>query len=104
MGKAAAARVTRRTVQELDELGQKIVPMAYDIRTYAKLGFVQKLITEVDADNPREADIERVQQELIAAIVAQPSRDLSRRFGSANNLRVASAKVRERLAAAWNVP
>jgi malonate decarboxylase gamma subunit len=104
MGKAAAARVTRRTVQELDELGQKIVPMAYDIRTYGKLGIVQKLITEVDADNPREADIERVQQELIAAIVAQPSRDLSRRFGGANNLRVASAKVRERLAAAWNVP
>jgi malonate decarboxylase gamma subunit len=104
MGKAAAARVTRRTVKELDELGQKIVPMAYDIRTYVKLGIVQKLISGVDADNPTGADIERVEHELIAAIAAQTSRDLSQRFGSANGLRAASTRVREHLGAAWNAP
>ena len=102
MGKAAAARVTRRTVKELDELGQKIVPMAYDIRTYAKLGFVQKLILGIEADNPGAADIERVKQELIAAIAGQTTRDLSRRFGPPNDSRLASAKVRQRLAINWN--
>ena len=96
MGKAAAARVTRRTIQELDKLSQKIVPMAYDIRTYAKLGIVQKLISGVEADNPGAKDIERVKQELIAAIAGQATRDLSRRFGPPNDSRSASAARRLR--------
>ena len=33
MGNEAAARVTRRTVEELDRLGEKVPPMAYGIRS-----------------------------------------------------------------------
>src|SRR5580704_18290819 len=36
MRKQSAARVTRRTVEQLDELGKTIIPMAYDIRQFAK--------------------------------------------------------------------
>src|SRR6202050_3148487 len=50
MRKQSAARVTRRTLEELDELGKTILPMAYDIRQFAKLGLLHELISEVDAD------------------------------------------------------
>src|ERR1700691_1091773 len=52
MRKQSAARVTRPTVAELDELGKTILPMAYDIRQFAKLGLLHELITEIDADAP----------------------------------------------------
>ena len=52
MRKESAARITRRTVEELDELGKTIIPMAYDIRQFAKLGLLHELITEIDADAP----------------------------------------------------
>jgi malonate decarboxylase gamma subunit len=38
MGKQAAARITRRSVADLDEMGDRFPPMAYDIGNYAKLG------------------------------------------------------------------
>src|SRR5258708_6100402 len=38
MHKEAAARVTRRSVGELEKLAKEIAPMSYDIRDYAKLG------------------------------------------------------------------
>jgi malonate decarboxylase gamma subunit len=44
MYKDAAARITRRTVAELDKLSEKIVPMAYDIKSFNKLGGLYKLI------------------------------------------------------------
>ena len=40
MGKHAAARVTRRIVEELERLGQRIAPMAYDVRSFATLGLL----------------------------------------------------------------
>src|SRR6202046_1566092 len=50
MGKHAAARVTRRSVAELEELGKKIAPMAYDVHAYATLGLLHQLIQGVNAD------------------------------------------------------
>src|SRR5262249_48922861 len=44
MRKQSAARITRRTVAELDELGKTVIPMAYDIRQFAKLGLLHELI------------------------------------------------------------
>src|SRR3984957_5440988 len=34
MGKQAAARVTRSSVEEMEKLGETITPMAYDVRSY----------------------------------------------------------------------
>src|SRR5580704_2097737 len=52
MRRESAARITRRTVVELDELGETVIPMAYDIRQFAKLGLLHELITGIDADSP----------------------------------------------------
>jgi malonate decarboxylase gamma subunit len=106
MSKQAAARVTRRTVEELECLGERIVPMAYDVRSFARLGLVHKLIEGINADAPVGADVERVRAELIAAIADARggSRDLGQRLRSpaAQETRAASIEVRRRLSEQWH--
>src|SRR5271163_3157372 len=68
MHKEAAARITRRSVAELEELGHEILPMSYDIKDYAKLGLLHKLLDVENPDTPSPATVTQVQQELIAAI------------------------------------
>ncbi|HEY0746124.1 MAG TPA: biotin-independent malonate decarboxylase subunit gamma [Steroidobacteraceae bacterium] len=106
MSKQSAARVTRRSVAELEQLGRQIVPMAYDIHSFARLGLLHKIIAGIDADTPSSDDIERVRAELIGAIadarLGPP--DLSSRLRSPEALqtRAASVEVRRRLAEQWD--
>jgi malonate decarboxylase gamma subunit len=107
MGREAAARVTRRTVAELDRLGEQVPPMAYGIRAYAGLGLLHRLIEGVSAEAPGEADVERVRAELAAAVAdirGSGTRDLSSRLTSpaARQSRAASIEVRRRLAEQWD--
>jgi biotin-independent malonate decarboxylase gamma subunit len=106
MGKQAAARVTRRTVEELDELGKTIIPMAYDIRQFAKLGLLHELITGINADAPSAAQIARVKERVAAAIadIRQNPGDLTSRLNNAEAKvhRTASLEVRGKLAEQWN--
>jgi biotin-independent malonate decarboxylase gamma subunit len=106
MRKQSAARVTRRTVEELDELGKTIIPMAYDIRQFAKLGLLHELITEVNADAPSAAQIAKVKERVAAAIadIRKEPGDLTSRLNNpeARAHRAASIEVRRRLAEQWN--
>ena len=106
MGKQAAARVTRRSVAELEKLGETITPMAYDIRSYARLGLLDALISGVNADTPGPADVERVRAELRRAIAdtRAGAQDLASRLASpqARETRAASIEVRRRLAEQWD--
>ena len=104
MGKAAAARITRRSIAALDALGETVLPMSYDIRTYAKLGILDKLIEGVNADDPTASDVVTVRDELIAAIAEARNgpRDLTHRLASP--ARAASAEVRSRMAEQWSRP
>ncbi|MFL9875562.1 biotin-independent malonate decarboxylase subunit gamma [Paraburkholderia megapolitana] len=106
MGREAAARVTRRTVEELDKLGETIVPMSYSMASFAKLGLLDELIDGIDADAPDEAQIARVRQVLIDSVESARTgaRDLSHRLQSANakTTRAASIEVRRRLAEQWD--
>lgn len=106
MGQAAAARITRRSVAELAELGKRIAPMSYAVEDYAKLGLLETLIKDVNADAPQAADVERVRAALsdaLASIIASGVRDLSARWTSAQALttRAASIEVRRRLQEQW---
>jgi malonate decarboxylase gamma subunit len=106
MGREAAARVTRRTVAELDRLGEQVPPMAYGIRAYAGLGLLHGLIEGVSAETPDEADVDRVRTELAAAVAdvrSSGDRGLSSRLTSpaARQGRPASIEVRRRLAEQW---
>jgi malonate decarboxylase gamma subunit len=106
MGKQAAARVTRRSVAELEKLGETFAPMAYDIRSFAKLGLLYKLISDIDADAPEQTDVERVRAELLRAIAdtRAGTPGLASRLTSpaARESRAASIEVRRRLAEQWD--
>jgi len=108
MSKQAAARVTHRPVEALEQLGERIVPMAYDVRAFARLGLLHRLIEGVNADAPGADDIQRVRGELAAAIddARAGSRDLSARLTSAaaRETRAASIAVRQRLTEQWDAP
>jgi len=102
MGKAAAARVTLRSVDELERLAAQVPPMAYDIASYASLGLLWKLLDVGSAERPGEADLAAVRRVLAAAlddIRSDPASDLGGRLGGEN--RQASSRVREKLRAQW---
>lgn len=101
MGKASAARVTLRSVEELEKLAASVPPMAYDIDSYASLGLLWQTLSVSQIEQPTASDITLVQDCLIAAIkdTLAGGNDLSSRLGAPN--RGASSKVRELLRAQW---
>lgn len=105
MGREAAARVTRRSLEALDALGETIIPMGYSMHSFEQLGLLWRLIQGVDADAPSAAQVDTVRQALSAAIAdarVGPN-DLSVRLSSpaAQKNRAASIEVRRRLAQQW---
>jgi biotin-independent malonate decarboxylase gamma subunit len=105
MTKTAAALVTRRSVEELDRLAAKVIPMSYKVEDYAKLGTLYKLIDDVNVDCPEPKHVQQVRSDLLAAIADARSgpRDLSNRLQSegARKYRGATLEVRRRLAEQW---
>ncbi|WP_445571195.1 biotin-independent malonate decarboxylase subunit gamma [Pseudomonas sp. E102] len=101
MGKASAARVTLRSVEELEALAASVPPMAYDIDSYASLGLLWETLSVEQIEQPTAADLGRVSDCLQQAIndVAGAPRDLSGRLGAAH--RAASSQVRQLLRAQW---
>jgi biotin-independent malonate decarboxylase gamma subunit len=105
MHKDAAARITRRTVADLERLGHQIVPLSYDIRDYAKLGLLHKLLHVKDPDKPTETTVAQVKKELIDAVAdaRAGSTDLGNRLTSegAREMRKASLAARARMEDQW---
>ncbi|EIK72353.1 malonate decarboxylase, gamma subunit [Pseudomonas synxantha BG33R] len=99
MGKASAARVTLRSVEELEALAASVPPMAYDIDSYASLGLLWETLSVSQIEQPTPDDVVRVSDCLVHAIndVAQP--DLKGRLGATN--RAASSHVRQLLREQW---
>jgi malonate decarboxylase gamma subunit len=106
MGKQAAARITRRSVEELEQLGERVAPMAYHVKAFASLGLVHRLISGVRADAPSVVDVERVRRELVDAVAdtRKGGPELFRRLlgDAARHTRAASIEVRRRLAEQWD--
>ncbi len=100
--------MTQRSVAELDALGETIIPMAYNIRQYARFGLLHELITGIDADAPSAGRVAKVKACLTAAIadIRVAPGDLTRRLNSpeAKVHRAASIEVRLRIAEQRDVP
>ncbi|MCC2684558.1 MAG: malonate decarboxylase subunit beta, partial [Paenibacillaceae bacterium] len=107
MSKKSAARVTRRTIAELEAAAKEVPATAYDIRSFAKLGALDRLIDGIDFQTPGTADIRRVREEIAAALAKarRTGRDLRPRLSSAAAItgRPASIRVRERLSQQWTL-
>src|ERR1700678_469317 len=105
MHKEAAARITRRSVAELERLGHEIVPMSYDVRDYAKLGLVFKLLHAEDPQRPTSNEVAEVRKAITEAIAdaRRGKLDLSNRWESdaAKTMRKGTLAVRAALEAQW---
>ena len=107
MSKRSTARVTRRRVEELDEIAKEVPATAFDVVSFARLGALHRLIDGVGAAAPDEEDVQTVRDALAEAIFSARHDgypDLSGRFASleARQYRDASLRVRERLAEEWD--
>ena len=106
MSKRSTARVTRRSVDELDEIAEEVPATAYDVASFARFGALHRLIEGVNADEPDTEDVEMVRATLAEAIPSarhDGASDLSGRLASpeARQHRGASLQVRQRLAEEW---
>lgn len=102
MGKESAARVTLRTVEQLEALSSRIPPMAYDIGNYASLGLLTGGVLQVgSAAQPDAADLDSVRAHLSGCIdqARHAGSSLANRLGAEN--RQASAKVRALMREQW---
>jgi malonate decarboxylase gamma subunit len=105
MHKEAAARITLRSVADLERLGHEILPMSYDIRDYAKLGLLHKLLHVDNPDRPTPIAAEYVRKELIEAVAdaRAGSNDLGNHFSSeaARQTRMAGLAARAHMEKEW---
>lgn len=100
MGKESAARITLRSVADLEKLASTIPPMAYDIENYQTLGLLSALLDISNPDAPQADDLTLVNRTLAKAIEeARQDPTLNSRLGADN--RRSSALVRERMRATW---
>jgi malonate decarboxylase beta subunit len=107
MSKQSAARITQRSLKELEAATKKVPAMAYDIESFEKLGALFSLVGGVVADNPEKKDRDIIYKEIELAIEdvwMNHSYDLSVRLSSsfAQSGRAASILVREKLNEQWN--
>lgn len=105
MHKEAAARITRRSVSDLERLGHQIAPMSYDVRNYAKLGTLHQLLHVNNPIEPTESEIVEVKQAIADAIAdaRMGAEDLGNRLNSpaAKETRKASRTVRALMEKQW---
>jgi len=104
MSKQSAARITKRSIAELQEATGKVPAMAYDIHNFYSLGALDLLIAGINADKPTQENVKDVSLKLIEAIKSG-DRTLSRRLQTEPAIskgRASSIQVREKLAKQWN--
>ena len=109
MSKASSARITQRTIAELEAATKHVPAMAYDIENYQKLGALFSLIKGVrgtDTDRRLIAKVNVALDDALASLDDAPT-DLSFRYtnpiavaGEAGG-RQATNQVRELMAAQW---
>jgi biotin-independent malonate decarboxylase gamma subunit len=106
MHKEAAARITLRSVADLDRLGHEVAPMSYDIHDFARLGLLHELLHVEDADRPSAATVAQVQKSLIDAVAdaRAGSTDLNNRLTSqgAREMRTAGLAARALMQQQWH--
>ena len=68
MSKASAARITQRTIAELEEATKHVPAMAYDIDNYEKLGALYKLVKGIGSWEATDENVAKINQIIDGAI------------------------------------
>ncbi|WP_221563107.1 biotin-independent malonate decarboxylase subunit beta [Alkalihalobacillus sp. TS-13] len=101
MSKKSAARITRRSIVELEKATEKVPAMAYDIHSFSTLGALYEMIDGVDADSPDIEESKKVEERIIKAISDVKSGSTGIEHRLEHSGRKASILVRERLEEQW---
>ena len=105
MSKASAARITQRTIAELEEATKHVPAMAYDIFNYQKLGALYKLVEGIASNDPSPANVAQIEKLIDEAITsAQDDRTLHFRYENPvakASGRKATLAIRQAVADQW---
>lgn len=107
MSKESAARITNRTIEELEKATEKVPSMAYDIKNFNKLGALYKLVDGITSDNVSNESIQTIEKVIDEAIESTKNSptDLSFRYQTPEAIkegRVATNQVRKEMMQQWN--
>lgn len=106
MSKKSAARITKRSIEDMDDAADKVAAIAYDIHSFYRLGAVNKLLRFADHDHPTVADVDAVKQELAVGAVASRSWENRLHYRleteDGEDYRRLSIKVRSMMQEEWN--
>jgi biotin-independent malonate decarboxylase gamma subunit len=107
MHKEAAARITRRSVKQLEELSSSVLPISYHVRDFAKLGLLHEVLHAGNPNDPTPEDFKLVSQAISDAVrdARENSHDLSIRWSTpeSEKTRRTTVLVRDRMQLAWDV-
>lgn len=105
MSKKSAARITKRSVEDMDHAAGSVAGIAYDIRSFYCLGAVNELLSFPDHDHPTAEDAAHVKERIAAGIKEslKNGNSLSYRLLTENGLvyRAASIEVRRKMQEEW---
>lgn len=108
MSKESAARVTKRTIAEIEAAADKVPAIAYDIRNYTKLGAVHCFLEDITDQQASEKNVNEVIRAINDAIrdvrekndtmlTVRYTNETAKKMG-----RVETNKVRAKMAEEWD--
>ncbi len=106
MSKESSARITQRTIKELEEATKNVPAMAYDIVNYSKLGALYKLLPNIKSWEPTSEGLKTVQKTISEAIESARAGENNLHFRYETDIakdsgRKATLKMRKAVAAQW---
>ncbi|MGM0123084.1 malonate decarboxylase, beta subunit [Enterococcus sp. AZ194] len=108
MSKESAGRVTNRTIEEIEAAAEKVPAIAYDVKSFNKLGAVYEFLENVVSQETTEESVSQVISAVNAAIKDVRDKDdtmLTNRYTSEiaiNGGRVETNKVFAKMNEEWN--
>ncbi|WEV57610.1 biotin-independent malonate decarboxylase subunit beta [Ligilactobacillus acidipiscis] len=107
MSKESAARITLRTIDELEEATKNVPAMAYDVDNYNKLGALYKLLPGIESWKPTAAGVKTVADTIKAAIKSAREGENNMHFRYETPIakesgRKATIKMRHAIAQQWD--
>jgi len=105
MKRRTAARITRRSVADLERLGYQLAPHSYDVARWATLGHCDRLVAVSDPAAPTATEVAHVREALVTGVgqARRAPRELSSRLdaAAAATARAASIRARARIRDQW---
>ncbi|ALB29283.1 biotin-independent malonate decarboxylase subunit beta [Companilactobacillus heilongjiangensis] len=107
MSKASAARITQRTIAELEEATKHVPAMAYDIDNYEKLGALYKLVKGIGSYEATDENVTKINSIIDEAIQSTVGKPTDLHFRYETPIAVASGRkatnaVRKAVFEQWN--